>query len=161
MELSIRKALAHEYEVLSDIAIKSKAYWGYSDKFIQACQHELIVSEADLLNPLYTYWLAYDDNGIVAYTALKPINDDVIELDALFVSPNRLGRGIGKRLFQHILPLLCVSSYAYLEILSDPHAAGFYEKMGAKYIGDKASNYIKDRKLPIYRVKLRNIEVVI
>jgi N-acetylglutamate synthase-like GNAT family acetyltransferase len=152
--MHIRKALASENEILTDLALASKAYWGYSEQFMKICAHELLVSEDDLLNPAFSYWVAQVDNTIVGFIALKPQEENIVELDALFVSPEYINKRIGQALFSHVLPLLKISSYTKLVILSDPQAAGFYEKMGASYVGTKASGSIKERLLPVYELPL-------
>ena len=41
-----------------------------------------------------------------------------------------------------------------LTILSDPYAAGFYERNGARLIGEAPSDAIPGRSLPLYEIKL-------
>ena len=151
----IRKATAFEYEELTAIAMASKAHWGYSQSFIQTCAHELVVTQDDLHNPLYVYWVILFDNEIAGYAALKPNNEEMIELDALFIKPSHMRKGAGSALFKHFLPLLKVSSYSCLTILSDPQAAMFYESMGASLVGEKASGSIANRFLPVYELSLK------
>ena len=37
----IRQALPSEVKHLSELAFRSKSYWGYSDRFMQVCREEL------------------------------------------------------------------------------------------------------------------------
>ena len=41
-----------------------------------------------------------------------------------------------------------------LTILADPYAAGFYERNGARLIGQAPSDAIPGRSVPLYEVKL-------
>ena len=41
-----------------------------------------------------------------------------------------------------------------LTILADPYAAGFYERNGARLIGEAPSDAIPGRSLPLYEIKL-------
>ncbi len=43
----------------------------------------------------------------------------------------------------------------YLTWDADPNALGFYKKMGAEKIGEKASSIVPGRKLPIMRFYLK------
>ena len=43
----IRQALPSEVEYLSELAFRSKSYWGYSDCFMQACLAELTVDRTN------------------------------------------------------------------------------------------------------------------
>ena len=151
----IRKAAAFEYDELTAIAMSSKAHWGYSQSFMQTCAHELIVTQDDLLNPFFTYWVIIFNDEIVGFASLKPINEDIIELDALFIKPSYMRKGAGSALFKHFLLLLKVSSYSCLTILSDPQAAMFYESRGAILVGQKASGSIANRFLPVYELSLK------
>lgn len=151
----IRKAAAYEHAHLSEIAIASKAHWGYSQRFMQACADELLVTEDDLLNPLYTYWVILFDDDIAGYAALRPIDDHIIELNALFIKPSFMHKGAGSKIFKHFMPLLKISSYTHLRIFSDPQAAKFYEKMGAVLVGQEPSGSITNRFLPVYELSLK------
>ena len=48
MVIEIRDAVTNEAEHLSDIAMRSKAYWGYSDAFLEKCRDELSVQPFDI-----------------------------------------------------------------------------------------------------------------
>jgi hypothetical protein len=41
----IRPARVDEAHLLSDLALRSKAYWGYSPELIEQCREELSYSE--------------------------------------------------------------------------------------------------------------------
>jgi hypothetical protein len=45
---SIRGARQDECALLSDLAFRAKAVWGYSHQFMADCAAELTVSEADI-----------------------------------------------------------------------------------------------------------------
>jgi hypothetical protein len=51
--ITIRQAIFGEGQLLSDLAFRSKAYWGYSSEFMEACQAELTVSESDSIPGRY------------------------------------------------------------------------------------------------------------
>ena len=48
-----------------------------------------------------------------------------------------MGRGIGRSLFQHAVEGLRESGGHVLKIGSDPNAEGFYQRLGAKRVGNK------------------------
>jgi len=45
--MKIRTASLGDAPLISSLATRSKAYWGYPDEFMQACQDELKVSDED------------------------------------------------------------------------------------------------------------------
>ena len=46
--VSFRSATAADAAELTDIAFRSKAYWGYSEEFMEACREELTLTRHDL-----------------------------------------------------------------------------------------------------------------
>lgn len=54
-------------------------------------------------------------------------------LDHLWVVPEKFGTGIGRALFQHALQQAEALGAEFLELEADPHAVGFYERMGAPF----------------------------
>ena len=46
--LTIRNARQDEAALLTDIAKRSKAYWGYDEKFMAKCQEELTVKSKNI-----------------------------------------------------------------------------------------------------------------
>ncbi|MCB9089707.1 MAG: GNAT family N-acetyltransferase [Calditrichae bacterium] len=51
-----------------------------------------------------------------------------------------MGQGAGARLFRHAVAALASHGIKHLKIVSDPHAEGFYQKMGARRVGAVASS---------------------
>lgn len=48
--MKVREAVVSEANELSQLALHSKATWGYSEKFILACKEELTISEDYIKN---------------------------------------------------------------------------------------------------------------
>lgn len=57
------------------------------------------------------------------------------ELEHLFVAPAQIGRGVGRLLFSHLVRRLHARGVRRLRIASDPHAEGFYLRLGARRVG--------------------------
>ncbi len=62
-----------------------------------------------------------------------------LELRRLFVSPDVIGRGIGKVLVQDALSVAKSRGRRSLVIESDPFAESFYEHLGAELVGASQS----------------------
>ena len=60
-------------------------------------------------------------------------------LDHLWVLPDVIRSGIGRELFEHAEKIARTNGVTRLVIESDPHAEGFYQRMGAKTIGHTGS----------------------
>jgi len=67
MVIKIRDAVPNEAEHLSDIAMRSKAYWGYSDAFLEKCRDELSVQPFDIEDRNFQYSVGLLKSEIVGF----------------------------------------------------------------------------------------------
>lgn len=146
--MQIVPARAEHAQTLSEIALRSKAHWGYSDAFMRACRDELTVSTDDINNPAWRIEVAFVAGKPAGFYTLAPDTDQSWELHALFVEPRSIGQGIGAALFAHAIAALKRLGASALTIQSDPDAEGFYLAQGARRVGETASGSIPDRILP-------------
>lgn len=152
--VTLRAACAGEGQVLSDLAMRSKAYWGYPAQFLEACRAELTVTEAQLVAPEWLFAVAQAGQAIAGFCALHRPAAVACDLDALFVAPEWMGRGIGRRLLCHAIDQAARWGIARLTVVSDPHAAGFYRAMGARATGWCASQSVPGRSLPTFAIEV-------
>lgn len=152
--LEIRRAREFEDQILSELAMESKAYWGYSAEFMAACRNELTVSNSDLTNSDRAYFVAETGGEIVGFYCLAKLSPVEQELEALFVLPDRIGQGIGRRLMLHAEQTAAEMGAEAILIQGDPNADRFYRRAGAIRIGEKESESIPGRQLPLYRLTL-------
>ncbi|MGB5411057.1 MAG: GNAT family N-acetyltransferase [Woeseiaceae bacterium] len=141
-------------ESLSQLAMRSKAHWGYSQEFIDACRAELTVSSNDIEYSRIDYQVAEADGAVVGYYALSQESADTFELEAMFVEPELIGTGVGRRLMQHALASLGNRGAARLSIQSDPYAVDFYFAAGARQVGVLESGSIANRFLPLLEIQI-------
>lgn len=150
--LVIRPAVAVDAEALSRLARRSKGHWGYSEAFLEACRAELAVTEADCIDG--SVFVAECGGRLGGFYGLKRLSGDTSDLDALYVEPSMLGRGIGRRLLEHAMRRAHRDGFRSLMIQADPHAAGFYTRCGAMPVGHRPSGSIPGRDLPLFRMDL-------
>ncbi len=150
----IRRAKMTEADVISELAIRSKAHWGYSAEFMMACREELTVTPDNINDPKRDYFVCEVGGEIMGYFATVPISECERELEALFVEPQCMGFGYGRRLLDHAKEIACKRGANVLLIQSDPNAAAFYTAIGATHIGDTESGSIPGRFLPEYKIEL-------
>jgi GNAT superfamily N-acetyltransferase len=74
--------------------------------------------------------------------------DGALLLDALFVEPAWLRRGIGRELFEHAMGMAVRLGASRLVTVADPQAVPFYERMGMRHDGSVASEIDGERRLP-------------
>jgi len=101
-------------------------------------------------------WVATGADGeVVGVVALGPSEQpNTLDLDKLFVEPRWIRTGVGRALLAHAMIEARRRGAERLTILADPYAAGFYERHGARRIGEAPSDAIPGRSLPLYEIKL-------
>src|ERR1700754_4401778 len=98
---SIRPARIDEARLLSDLALRSKAHWGYSPEFIERCRTELSYSEEQLLAEHMRFFVLESAQRVVGFYALERLSRTEIELEAMFIEPAFIGHGFGRLLIEH------------------------------------------------------------
>ena len=150
----IRKARADEAPVLSDLALRSKGYWGYSEDFLEACRQELSYSPEDINSPDSSFAVAEIAGTTAGFYALVQLSATELELEALFVAPEYIGQGAGRALLEHAKQAASGRGGETLAIQGDPNAVGFYEAAGAIRTGERESGSIPGRFLPLFTLPL-------
>ena len=145
MPLTIRAPTIDELSGLSDLCFRSKAVWGYDEKFMEACRGELSFEPRDLeLTPIAVAEL---DGKPIGVAQLKVVDDEA-DLLKLFVEPSALRCGIGKALLVWAADVAKKRGATRLTIEADPDAAPFYRMMGARDVGQAPSGSVPGRLLP-------------
>lgn len=150
----IRAAEAGEAGLLTELSLRSKAYWGYDPAFIAACADELRIAAADVTDPAQVWRVAQSGDRIAGVYGLKPVDVEVVELVALFVEPGDIGSGVGRLLVDDAIAVARAKAYARILIQGDPNAEGFYLAIGAHRAGERESGSIPGRFLPLFEINL-------
>ena len=141
---------------MSELAFRSKGWWGYSEEFMAACRDELTVDPGEIDDPGSLFYVAQTGGEIAGFFSLVDPLEGTVELGALFVDPSWIGTGIGRALIEHAGETARQLGYSALLIQGDPHAAGFYRAAGGVSAGERESDSIPGRLLPLFRISLHN-----
>ena len=153
---SIREARSEEASSLSELALRSKAHWGYSQEFLDSCRSELTVDPDRIGSEDYQCFVAVDEDEVLGFYTVKKVSDGVYELEGLFVEPQHIGTGVGRSLIQRAVRSLSRQGAARLIIQGDPNANDFYVAAGARQIGSRESGSISGRYLPLFEIDIEN-----
>ena len=146
----IRAASRNDAPTLTQIALDSKRHWGYPEHWIKHWESDLTIT-SDFISKNHVY-VAEDEGEIRGFYALCVV-DDKAELEHLWVKPSYIGTGTGKELFLDAMERAGNMNVRKLELSADPNAAGFYERMGARQIGETDSAIDgQARKLPRMKI---------
>lgn len=147
--MELRPGRPGEAAELSALALRSKAHWGYSAEFLEACRRELTVAESQLAAVTVA-----DAGGTIAGFSLLEGHEAGAELAMLFVDPPWIGHGVGGRLLMVALATARSRGHRHVDLDADPGAAPFYLKYGAHHLADVPSGSIPGRTLPRLRFPL-------
>ena len=150
----IVKATALDAQLLSDIALESKSYWGYNSELLHSWQDDLTVTK-NMIAKLLCYKVLCDDETVGFYILNQPKNA-TIELEFLFVKPRFIGKGFGNQLMQHAIFEAKQLNVKTITLLADPNAEAFYKSKGFYSINQKESS-VKNRFLPVMKLDLSSI----
>ena len=154
-DLRPRDVCPADASLLTDLAFLSKRAWGYNRVFMALVRDQLQWRESDLQAPGIRGELLQDRERVAAgFYLLNWQARAEPELDALFVHPDRMGRGVGGGLLRLAIRRARESGARIITLESDPFAAGFYAAMGGERIGERSVREIPGRSLPRYRFRL-------
>lgn len=130
----LRCATPAEAGSLTEIAFAAKGHWGYPVEWMELWRPDLMVTP----NYLETekVWVAENNGTAVGFAGLS-WGDHGRHIEHLWVLPEHIGRGLGRRLFAEMIETARKEGVGSLFICSDPNAEAFYVKMGAVRIGQE------------------------
>lgn len=114
--------------VLTEIALESKAYWGYTAEELENWREDLTI-----LPETFESWRGSKfmiDEEVAGFYLLNRVNARTCYIEFLFVRPKFIGKSIGKQLIEHAIISARTNNCEVLNVLSDPNAENFYKKHG-------------------------------
>ena len=126
---TFRRASASDAARLRDLMLDGVRHWGH-DVNHPAAFGALEADAPDSAEVAATpTWVVEEDGEVIAFYGLRE-HDDHVELYQMFMEVDRIGTGLGRRLWGHAVDE--AARYAdRMRIDSDPMAVGFYTTMGA------------------------------
>jgi hypothetical protein len=167
--LRIRRARADESDalapLLTDLCRRSKAHWGYDPDLLERWASDLAVTPQDIArDAVLLAELGHADGDsqprIVGFARISRGSASQLDrpapakLDDLWVEPGDIGSGVGRTLFEASCEVARTLPADQLLIVADPNAEGFYLRMGARRVGEEASEVVEGRRLPMLMLDL-------
>ncbi len=151
--MDIRPARPDEALLLTDLAIRSKAAWGYETAMVDAFRDELTLDPDSVAN--WHIFVTQQGDSLAGFYALSvQPSGRTGEIEMMFVDPDRLRQGIGRALWRHMMETAKALGLTKILIDSDPYAESFYTAMGARRTGEIPSGSIPGRMLPRLELEL-------
>ena len=149
----IARATPEQAETLTQIALAAKRHWGYPDAWIQLWSPSLTITPEFIeAHETYVAWMEEQPAGFCAISR----ENEVANVEHLWVAPAYIGKGVGSTLFEYMLSRCKELGVQVLKIESDPNAQSFYERMGARKVGEVVGEVDgHPRLLPILEMKIQ------
>ena len=149
----IRRATGDDADAMSDLAHRAKAHWGYPVSWMREWDAQLTIIPGYI--EMHDVWVAEIDGTIVGMCALEDRRTRW-NLEHVWVDPSAHRAGIGRALVTAALDDARARRGGIVELLSDPYATGFYERLGARRAGEVPAPMpgARDRTLPLYEFDL-------
>jgi N-acetylglutamate synthase-like GNAT family acetyltransferase len=153
VQVTLRQATGDDADALTDLAHRAKAHWGYPASWMREWDAQLTILPGYI--DLHDVWVAEQDGVIVGMCALEDRGARCM-LEHVWVEPAVHRAGIGRSLVFRALETARARRARTVELLADPYATGFYERLGARRTGDVPAPMpgARDRTLPRYEFDL-------
>ena len=157
------KATVNDAVELTELTMRSKAFWGYSPIQIEGWRDELTITpnyiQFNQVVKLISEELIKDaveskvKGKVLGYYAFRIAPAKVAKLDFLFIEPDQVGQGYGQILLDNCIDRLKDYDVERIVLDADPNAEKFYIENGFIAIGQLPSS-IENRFLPIMERRL-------
>jgi N-acetylglutamate synthase-like GNAT family acetyltransferase len=85
--------------------------------------------------------VAERDGVVVGFAVLLEPSGDACELDGLFVEPDRMRAGVGRRLIEDAARIARERGAPRIDVVANPQAVAFYEAVGFTVVGDAQTRF--------------------
>ena len=151
-EITFEPARLDQAEFLTDLGLRSNAVYQYRSVSDEEARAVFVVKEWHIEEGIVR--LMKDRRKIVGFYGLT-CEQGINKLSHFFLEPESIGKGYGKILFLEAMRAAKEElKWEMLEWESDPHAAWFYEKMGAERIGENPCPLNPLYKAPVFMYRL-------
>jgi ribosomal protein S18 acetylase RimI-like enzyme len=127
--------------------MRSKAFWGYDDAFMETFRPELTVTPEQIATDHVA--VAEREGRLAGFVHLRPESVGTLELVSLFIDTWAMRQGIGQRLWGYAIAFARERGYGAVTLESDPNAEAFYRKQGAVESGRRESTLMPGRVLTL------------
>ena len=151
---NIVRSKSSDAAALTEIAKAAKSCWGYPKEWMEKWDGELTLTGKDAEENFVFH--IEQEGKIMGFYSLSE-DGGLFEVEHMWISPEYIDKGFGKALFEHAKEIALRHGGKKLRVESDPHAEGFYVKMGMRRVSEKESSIpgLPGRMIPIFEKELK------
>ena len=150
-ELTLRQALPSEADTARELIGRSMAVWDKPAGNLEEAIGLMSLSAADIERD--EAWVFDDGERMVGFLRISLAGHEA-EIEELHLEPEWIGRGLGRRLFEHGVERARARNARLLIWSTDRYALGFYLAMGGVITGSEPSGIEGDEPLTTMELRL-------
>ena len=152
-EIRFRPVRTDEVAAITELVLRSKRHWGYSDEFMEVMTPVMAFTPVDFERQADHIEVLEADGQLRGVIRLRR-RTELAFLEDLWLDPAVMGRGLGRLMFERATEIARGWGKGVLELESDPHAEPFYVHLGAQRVGWAPNTLIPGRVVPLMRYAL-------
>ena len=137
--MRIRFARASERDALERLQLRSSAHQPMYRAQLAAHPDAIQLPAEQIARGLVR--VAEENGVVVGFAVLLERSSDACELDALFVEPEWMRRGVGRRLVEDAKRIACDREARRIDVVANPQAVAFYQAMGFTPAGEAHTRF--------------------
>ena len=130
-----RPAEPHEAETLEALQERSASHWNYPEGYFDWAGDARRIPESYVTDNV-VHVLVDGSGRILGFHGFVRDEDGLL-LDRMFLDLDQIGQGLGRVLWRHAVRTAADLGETEFVIGADPHAAPFYDAMGAEWYASK------------------------
>jgi ribosomal protein S18 acetylase RimI-like enzyme len=136
---TIRAARTEEREALEALQLRSSVHQPLYREQLEA-HPDAIELPAEQIAAGHVR-VAERDGELLGFLVLLERDGDGCELDGLFVEPERMRGGVGRRLVDEAARMARERGAARIDVVANPQAVAFYEAVGFTTVGEAPTRF--------------------
>src|SRR5438045_3740347 len=77
----------------------------------------------------------------LGFSGVLPVEDGRCELDDLFVEPDWMRLGVGRKLVDDVAMRAAAAGASHVDVIANPNALGFYSRLGFEITGEASTRF--------------------
>jgi GNAT superfamily N-acetyltransferase len=147
--VSFRRAQPDEAGAVRALIVRSMGHWPHAPGYLADAAELMSISASDLARD--ESWVVLADDAVAGFYRLSR-DGDGFEIEEFHLEPPMIGRGIGRRMFEHAIGRAGAVGGRFLAWSTEANALGFYLRMGGEITGTEPSGIVGDE--PLVRMRL-------
>ena len=137
LDVSFRRARPDEAGAIRELIVRSMGHWDHPPEYLEEARELMGLSGEDLERD--EAWMVLADGRVSGFYRLSRAETSAAEIEEFHLEPPMIGRGIGKRMFEHASERARAIGTRWLVWSTDANALGFYVRMGGEITGTEPS----------------------